>query len=122
MKCGGSCSQRDLVTGRTAFILWCVPTILIIAAAFVPSVRAGVWIPAFSVMGLACVVNARGCGRRHCRFTGPLFLLAAVASAVDAFGVLRVEWWLILAVAGAGTLFAYSLEWLRGKYVATPAP
>ena len=41
-----------------------------------------VWPLAFLVMGAACLANARRCGRVHCFFTGPLFLLAAVLSAL----------------------------------------
>jgi hypothetical protein len=119
VKCGGACSERDLVRGWSAFGLWCVPTLLIIAGMFVPDARALLWIPSFAVMGVACLVNARGCGRLHCFVTGPLFLAAALVSAFDAFGIMSMSWKVILAGTGAGTLLAYSLEWMRGKYVAT---
>jgi len=42
-----------------------------------------VWPLAFLVMGIACVSNAARCGRVHCFFTGPLFLIAAVLSALQ---------------------------------------
>ena len=100
-------------------LLWCIPTGLILLGAMLPSLRTIRWIPSFAIMGIACVVNARGCGRLHCFVTGPLFLIASLATALDAFAVVRIEWKLIILGVGAGTLLAYSLEWLRGKYVGT---
>jgi len=119
---GGGCSRRDLLGGWWAFALWCLPTAAIVAGVFLPGPRAALWIPSFAVMGVACLVNARACGRRHCRITGPLFLLAALASALDAFAIVSIGWEAIFAVVGIGTVGAYGLEWLRGKYVETSVP
>lgn len=33
-----------------------------------------IWIVALAWMGTACILNARRCGRTHCRFTGPYYL------------------------------------------------
>lgn len=38
------------------------------------------WTASLGVMGILCLVNASRCGRVHCRFTGPFFILSAVAS------------------------------------------
>jgi hypothetical protein len=123
MKCGGSdCSRRDLVGGRWAIALWCIPTALVLVGVVMPSVRTLLWIPSFAIMGTACMVNARGCGRLHCFATGPLFLGAALVTTLDAAAVIAVDWKLIFFGAGVGTLLAYSLEWLRGKYVGTSVP
>jgi hypothetical protein len=123
VNCGnGSCSRSDLLGGWWAFLLWCVPTVLVVVGAAIPAVRAPLWIACFAVMGVACLINARGCGRLHCFVTGPLFLIASLATALDAFHVIRVSWKLVFLGAGVGTLFAYGLEWLRGKYVGTPVP
>ena len=123
MKCGGaSCSQRDLAKGWPALVLWCMPTLVVIVGAFVPGIRAALWIPSFAIMGGACLVNARGCGRVHCHVTGPLFLIAALATAFDALGVVAIGSTVILVGVAVGTVFAYSLEWLRGKYVTTSLP
>lgn len=122
MRCGEGCSQRDLVGGKWAVILWCIPTILILIGTAVSSARAVLWIPSFAMMGVACLVNARGCGRLHCFVTGPLFLVASLATALDAFAVVHIDWKLVFLGAGIGTVGAYSLEWLRGKYVSTFVP
>jgi hypothetical protein len=39
-------------------------------------------------MATACLLNAARCGRVHCRFTGPFFILAAVASLAYGLGLL----------------------------------
>ena len=39
-------------------------------------------------MGAECLFNAARCGRVHCRFTGPFFILAAVASLAYGLGLL----------------------------------
>ena len=123
MKCGsGGCSKRDLVGGWSAVALWCAPTALILVGVAVPSVRAALWIPSFALMGAACLVNARGCGRLHCFVTGPLFLLASFATALDAIDVVSINCMVIFVGAGVGTLLAYGLEWVRGKYVGTSVP
>lgn len=120
MRCGGGqCARRDLVGGWWAAALWGVPTVLVLIGVAVPSLRAALWIPSFTVMGVACLVNARGCGRLHCFLTGPLFLIASLATALNALEVVSVGWAAILIGTTAGTLLAYGLEWLRGKYVRT---
>ncbi len=83
-------------------------------------VAAIAWPVAFLVMGVACVANARRCRRVHCFFTGPLFLLASVLSALHGWRVMDLgprAWELI----GYGT-FALALvlyfapEAVWGKY------
>jgi hypothetical protein len=117
--CGDACGRRDLVCGRTAFVLWCIPSFVIAVGLFLLSVRALLWIPSFTLMGGACVVNARGCGRLHCYLTGPLFLLAAIVTLLDAVAIIDVSPIVMLTSVGIGTALAYGLEWCRGKYVAT---
>jgi hypothetical protein len=39
-------------------------------------------------MGVACLFNAFRCGRVHCRFTGPFFILGAFASLGYGLGLL----------------------------------
>ncbi len=36
-----------------------------------------VWPGLLTFMGVTCLVNARHCGRIHCYFTGPFFLVLA---------------------------------------------
>ena len=70
-------------------LVWRAPLLLIIIGGFSGSaVRTALWTAAFTVMGFGCVLNAARCGRRHCYFTGPVFLLGAVASLTYGVGVL----------------------------------
>lgn len=86
------------------------------------SARAALWIPSFAVMGVACRVNARGCGRLHCFVTGPLFLLASLATVLDALAVLSISWKITFVSVAVGTLLAYGLEWIHRKYVTSSVP
>jgi hypothetical protein len=58
------------------------------------------------------------CGRVHCYITGPLYLLAAVATVLAGTDLvpLRSSW--IGGTVLAGTILAYVPEWVRGKHVA----
>ena len=123
MSCGetsnGACRKGDLVESRLAWLVWFLPSALVLAGVFWGSARAFLWIPSLVVMGGACLANAARCRRLHCHLTGPLFLLGAGATLLDALGVVRIDWPWILGALVAGTLLAFALEWARGKYVAT---
>lgn len=128
-------SGNDLL-GRpwTMVLLWIVPWILIIVSGAIAnrvtgaddSVLTIIWAFGFTVMGVACLVNARGCGRRHCFYTGPLFLLAALASLLYGLQVLplgRNGWNWIFDTTVAGSLLAcFGLEKLFGKYATRQPP
>src|SRR6058998_1339753 len=76
-----TCTRTDFTRRRIAGLLWGVPAAALILGSFVtPVPRMLLWTPAFAVAGVACIVNAAQCGRVHCYITGPLYLLAAVAT------------------------------------------
>lgn len=117
--------ENDLLRRRWAIVaLWVAPWILIIVAGSLGNnlIRTAAWTLAFSVMGVACLLNARGCGRRHCFYTGPLFLLAALASLLYGLGVLPLGphgWnWIANVTAAAALLACFGLEAVFGKYTA----
>ena len=121
-------NQRDMLGSRWAFgLLWVAPWVLIIVSGSAGNlIRTAVWAFNFTVMGAACLVNARRCGRRHCFYTGPLFLLAALSSLLYGLGVLplgRHGWSWISGVAVVGAVFAcYGLERLLGTYTGGSKP
>lgn len=120
MSCGpgaSDCASRDLVRSRMALLLWCLPAAVILATAFSDVARPWLWIPSLLVMGLSCLKNASRCGRMHCRYTGPLFLLGALATALDLSGLLAIDWRWILGGLALGTALAFCWEWARGLYV-----
>jgi peptidoglycan/LPS O-acetylase OafA/YrhL len=121
----GSCKsseESDLLSSRWAMLLlWAVPWVsIIITANNDDLIRTFVWTLGFGVMGVACLINARRCGRLHCFYTTPLFFLAALASLLYGVHILplgRYGWDWILGVTVAGSLIACCvLERIVGKY------
>ncbi len=115
---------RDLLSRRgTALLVYAAPTLAIVATSgqgVVESVRTVTWTVAFTVMGVACVVNAVRCGRVHCYFTGPFLLLLAAASLLHGLRVVSLgpngwQWLSLVAIAGA-VVFLTVPERLWGRY------
>ena len=113
------CTEKDFTRRRIAWLLWGVPAAALILGSLVaPGPRMLLWTPAFVLAGVACVVNAAQCGRLHCYITGPLYLLAAVATVLAGTDLVALRWsWIGGAVVG-GTILAYVPECVRGKHVA----
>jgi hypothetical protein len=68
------------------------------------------------VAGTGCLVNASRCGRFHCYFTGPLYLLGAAATLLSAFGIVALQWPRIFLAMLLGTALAFIPEWVGPKY------
>lgn len=115
---GASCRgpARDLVDGRAAILLWAVPAALVVLAPFMPFARAWLWAPSFALMGIACVANARRCGRRHCFVTGPLFLGACAVELGSVLLGVEVPALALGAVVLVGVLGSVVHERTRGTY------
>jgi len=115
--------RGDLLgTPWKAVLFWGMPWVLIIVAGHTgAAVRTALWTVAFGAAGAACLVNARRCGRRHCFYTGPLFLAAALASLLYGLGVLPLGangWTWIGSVTLAGALvLCVGLDTAFGKYI-----
>ena len=77
--------SRDWLGSRgRAVLAWWIPHAAIVVGLFVPTpTRVVIWTIALIWMGAACILNARQCGRTHCRYTGPYYL-AMIAPVVDA--------------------------------------
>lgn len=107
---------QDLACGKSAMLLWYLPTAALFVGMSWAEARAWLWIQAFLVMGVACIVNAARCGRLHCFLTGPAYLLSAIYVALAAFGFLPLRLSIfLLAVAGI-TALAKLAEWPLGRY------
>ena len=95
-------TSRDwLRSPRTSVLAWWIPQGTIVASLFLPvPLRTVVWIVALTWMGTACILNAKRCGRTHCRYTGPYYL--SMIAPVLALGprILNADFlgWLALAV------------------------
>ena len=120
--------QRDL-TGRKIerFILWQLPLIVFVAGSFGGTVwHTILWTTALTVAGTACIVNAARCGRLHCYFTGPFFLLGAIVTFTYGLGVLPLgpgRWGAIGLIVALGSCFLFFVpEWRWGKFVTRARP
>lgn len=106
---------------RTNVLAWWIPQAAIVAALIAPvPVRTAVWIVALIWMGTACLLNARRCGRTHCRYTGPYYLAMIAPVLVLGSGVVAVGFygWLALGaliLAGSKILW-WATERAWGKF------
>jgi hypothetical protein len=95
-------SARDWLSNtRTNLLAWWLPQAAILAAlAAPPFIRATIWIAALIWMGTACILNARQCGRTHCRYTGPYYLAMIVPVLILISGIVTANFygWLALGV------------------------
>jgi hypothetical protein len=92
----------DWLRNAPAHLLaWWIPKIALVLGLFadVP-VRAAIWIVALTWMGAACIINARRCGRTHCRYTGPFYLAMIAPVLVFALEAIALGFygWVGLAV------------------------
>jgi hypothetical protein len=79
-----------------------------------------VWPVLLTFMGIACLLNARRCGRTHCYVTGPFFLLLAGGALLYGIGVLPLgpRGWstLSLALVIGSVALCCGSEWILGRY------
>lgn len=121
---GPTCSpsNTDLTSNKKlSFLLWYLPTIIFVIGFFTDQLmRTIFWTASLSVMGIACLNNARKCGRRHCYFTGPFFLLGALLSLLYGSGIINLHHngWAIFgfSIAVGAYFFRYVPEMIWGKY------
>lgn len=115
-------SSADWVGKTQSHLLaWWLPKWFMIAGllATVP-VRAAIWVAAFAWMGIACILNARRCGRTHCRYTGPYYLAMIVPVLVLGSGLvtLNIYGWAALGVLAllGSKLIKWGTERAWGKF------
>lgn len=88
-------------TTHTNLLAWWLPKGTIIATLFAAlPLRFAVWTVALPWMGSACILNVRRCGRTHCRYTGPYYLMMLLPVCVLAYDPIAasIYSWLILAI------------------------
>ena len=107
------------------FWSWGLPIIVWISTNFMSGVVpfpaiVAIMSGAFFWMGLACLLNARRCRRRHCYYSGPIFILGAFAVLLVGFEVISLGRDGLIIVTGATLILAlltYVSEPIFGKYV-----
>jgi hypothetical protein len=81
--------HKDWASGWRGLLLWGVPISILLAASWLPErYLVVIWPSVLTVMGVACLANARRCGRVHCCATGPFFLILAVIALLYGLGVI----------------------------------
>lgn len=120
------CASRDLVKKpAAAWLLWGLPIAIILITGNVASagwILTVAWTASLVTMGVACLVNARGCGRTHCYFTGPFFLLMAIMSLLHGLHVVSLgpRGWsyigIVLLIGSIVLCAAPELIWGRYRY------
>ncbi|HEY7639501.1 MAG TPA: hypothetical protein VH814_07225 [Steroidobacteraceae bacterium] len=118
------CGRRDLLgSGIAPWLLWVLPIATIaLTGQFADRewILTVSWTLALVVMGVGCFANARRCGRTHCYFTAPFFLLMALASLLHGLGIvpLGAHGWSYIGIMLliGGTLLCLLTESLWGRY------
>lgn len=110
--------SADWASGLRGCLTWGIPAAVLIMSPL--RYFAIVWPIVLTVMGLACLLNARRCGRTHCYVTGPFFLLLALVGLLYGLDVLPLgaRGWSTLSITlVVGTvIFVFVPEWLFGRY------
>lgn len=114
--------NQDLARGGMSLLLWVVPAIILaISAGLGGPYLVVIWPLLLTFMGVACLLNARRCGRLHCFITGPFFLVLAGVSLLYGLGIVPLGahgWqWLVDTVLIGGCVLTCVPEWLFGKYL-----
>jgi len=90
--------------------------ILIISYFFSDPMQQYIQVFFFFFISWACFKNFKQCGRIHCKYTGPGFLIVAIISLLVVLNVINLPWnwvwWIFIAVAVIG----YGIEFSqKGK-------
>lgn len=111
-----SCHTADWLCSGKGLLLWCLPTLVLVVGGSSSTMRPWLWGPALLVMEIACLTNAARCGRVHCYFTRPLYLLAAAYVVLWAFHLVPMNPNGFLGAVLLLTLLACLVEFPLGKY------
>ncbi len=107
------------------FWSWGLPIVVLISTNFMSDLLPFVAIIAimagsFFWMGLACMLNAKRCRRRHCYYSGPIFIIGGIAILLVGFEVVSLGRDGLIMVVGVTltlALLTYLSEPVFGKYV-----
>jgi hypothetical protein len=101
-----------LASMRSNVLAWWLPQAAILAALFVAvPARTVIWIIALAWMGTACLLNARRCGRTHCRYTGPYYFAMIVPVLVLGVSIISFGFYGWLALAAVIILGSKIIWW-----------
>jgi hypothetical protein len=96
---------------RTYAWVWGFPIAIMVAGLLVDvPARTAIWTLALSWKGTACILNARRCGRTHCRFTGPYYLAMILPVLALGLGIVSSGFYGWIAL-GAVIILGSKLIW-----------
>lgn len=114
-------SSDWLASPRANLLAWWIPQAAIVAGLFAPVLaRTVIWIIALFWNGTACILNAKRCGRTHCRYTGPYYLVMilpvlALGSGMISGGLYAWPVLAVLILAGSKIIW-WATERAWGKF------
>ncbi|MGI9328771.1 MAG: hypothetical protein ACR2PZ_26385 [Pseudomonadales bacterium] len=114
--------QDDWAANLLSYLpIWGLPKVAIIISAFAATpLRTVVWIAALACMGVACIMNSRRCGRVHCRYTGPFYLILIVPVGLLGAGGFELGHYAWIALGALGVFGGYAITWVTesawGRY------
>jgi len=98
-------AQGDLARTPSIIWLWGAPLAMVITASVLSGIHilsltdAGIlWTLATAWIGIGCVINARHCGRVHCRIDGVLFPILSLVGLLNIVGIVSLDWNLYWAI------------------------
>ena len=110
-----------LNSAGTSFLAWWLPKLGIFVTILAAGpLRTVVWVVALLWMGVACILNAKRCGRTHCRYTGPYYLamilpvLALASGPISASIYMWAAFALLILVGGWVIRWITEQKW--GRY------
>ncbi|GIK80989.1 MAG: hypothetical protein BroJett024_20940 [Alphaproteobacteria bacterium] len=108
-------------TLQTYVLVWGLPIAAILVGLFLDvRLRTPIWMTALGLMGTACLLNARRCGRIHCRYTGPFYFGMILPVLIVGVGFMPIGsyGWIILAavIILGGKLIWWATERAWGKF------
>lgn len=115
--------SNDWVSDVHTFVVaWGLPGVFLIIGIFLdPFPRTIIWTGALLWQGIACLANAARCGRTHCYFTGPFFLIMALMTMLHGFQIVGFGengwvWLGLVIISGSGALWLFT-ERAWGKFL-----
>jgi hypothetical protein len=113
--------HKDWASGWGGLVLWGVPVLILLAASWLTErYLVAIWPVVLTFMGVACLANARRCGRVHCYATGPFFLILAAIALLYGLGAMplgRNGWNTLGLILLVGSIvLCCGLEWVFGRY------
>jgi hypothetical protein len=115
-------TSRDwLRSPRARALAWWVPQgAIVVSLILAVPLRTVIWIAALIWMGMACILNAKQCGRTHCRYTGPYYLAMTVPVLALGTGIFDADllgWSMLGAIILVGSkLIWWATERAWGKF------